>query len=441
MTVKRFTLAAAVAAVAGTTALGGFLTTAHAEDGIYVPLLTYRTGAFADSGTPIANGMSDYFALLNKRDGGINGVKLVVEECETGYKTDVGVECYERTKTKGAVVYNPYSTGITNAIIPKTNGDKIPVLSMGYGLTPAADGNVFPWVFNLPTTYWSQASVFVKYVGDQEGGLDKLKGKTIGLIHLDHPYGKEPIPTLEALAETHGFDFVTYPVPPKTMQDQRSTWEKIDSDEPDWLFMWGWGAMNPTAVKGAVDVDFPMDRFIGVWWSGNESDVRDAGKKATGYLAGDFHGVGDGWPVFDALREHVIGKDGSQTPESMVGETLYNRGLFNAVVVGEAIRTAMGKYGDRPITGEEMRWGLENIVLDKARLDALGLAGFTNPINVTCADHEGSHPVYLKKWDGDKWEKSTDWIEPMKDVVRPLIEEEAAKIAAERGLATNACSS
>jgi branched-chain amino acid transport system substrate-binding protein len=412
---------------------------AQAQEGIYVPLLTYRTGAFADSGTPIANGMSDYMQLLNVRDGGINGVKLIVEECETGYKTDVGVECYERTKTKGAVVYNPYSTGITNAIIPKTPEDKIPVLSMGYGLTPAADGRVFPWVFNMPTTYWSQASAFVKYVAKEEGGYDKLQGKKIGLIHLDHPYGKEPIPTLESLSNRYGYKFVTYPVPPKTMQDQRSTWEKIEDDEPDWLFMWGWGAMNPTAVKGAVDVDYPMDRFIGVWWSGNESDVRDSGAKATGYLAGDFHGIGDGWPLFADLREYVVGKAGSQTADSQLGETLYNRGIMNAVIVAEAIRTAMGKFGDKAISGEEMRWGLENIDLTEARLGELGLAGFTNPIKVSCEDHEGNHSVYLKRWNGSGWDKHSDWISPMRDVVRPLIEEEAKKIAEERGLPTNNC--
>lgn len=411
----------------------------QAEEGIYIPLLTYRTGAFADSGTPIANGLSDYFELLNTRDGGINGVKLIVEECETGYKTDVGVECYERTKSKGAVVYNPYSTGITNAIIPKTPTDKIPVFSMGYGLTPAADGRVFPWVFNMPTTYWSQASAFIKYVGEKEGGLDKLKGKKIGLIHLDHPYGKEPIPTLEALADTHGYEFVTYPVPPKTMQDQRSTWEKIEDDEPDWLFMWGWGAMNPTAVKGAADVDYPMDKFIGVWWSGNESDVRDTGEKATGYLAGEMHGVGDAWPLFDEIKAHVVGKGNSQTPESQVGETLYNRGVWNAVLVAEAIRTAQAKFGNRPITGEEMRWGLENIDVTNDRLEELGLADFANPISISCEDHEGSHPVYLKRWNGSEWERQTDWIEPMRDVVRPLIEHEAEALAKERGLPTDNC--
>ena len=146
--------------------------------------------------------MSGLLALLNKRDGGINGVKLDVEECETSYKTDVGVECYERVKGKGAVVVNPYSTGITNAIIPKTPEDKIPVLSMGYGLTPAADGRVFPWVFNMPTTYWSQASAFVQATSAEEGGMDKLKGKKIGLIHLDHPVrqGADPDPR-EALRE------------------------------------------------------------------------------------------------------------------------------------------------------------------------------------------------------------------------------------------------
>src|SRR5439155_1345648 len=83
---------------------------------VLVPLLVYRTGPFAPSGIPIANGFVDYFTLVNERDGGINGVKLTWEECETQYKTDLGVECYEKLKGKGptgAALVNPYSTGIT----------------------------------------------------------------------------------------------------------------------------------------------------------------------------------------------------------------------------------------------------------------------------------------------------------------------------------------
>jgi branched-chain amino acid transport system substrate-binding protein len=79
------------------------LAAAHAQSKeAFVPLLVYRTGPYAPSGIPIANGMVDYFNMLNERDGGVNGVKIVFEECETQYDTKQGVECYERLKGKSA---------------------------------------------------------------------------------------------------------------------------------------------------------------------------------------------------------------------------------------------------------------------------------------------------------------------------------------------------
>src|SRR5262245_20352101 len=139
---------------------------------MFIPLLVYRTGPYAPSGIPIANGFVDYFNLINDRDGGINGVKIAWEECETQYDTKQVVECYERLKGKGAgaVIVNPYSTGITYQLVPKAPVDKVVVFSMGYGMTAAADGRWFPWVFSFPTTYWSQASAVIRYIGQQEGG-------------------------------------------------------------------------------------------------------------------------------------------------------------------------------------------------------------------------------------------------------------------------------
>src|ERR1700736_5710005 len=166
MRLKHLALGLAVA-----TALPAAAVTAQAEEGIYVPLFTYRTGPYAGSGTPIANGMSDYLNMLNERDGGIGGVKIIVEECETGYDTKKGVECYESVKGKGPVVVNPYSTGITLQLIPKAAVDKVPILSMGYGLSPSAEGNLFPWILNPPATYWDGLSMIFKYIGEKEGGL------------------------------------------------------------------------------------------------------------------------------------------------------------------------------------------------------------------------------------------------------------------------------
>src|SRR5262249_28097646 len=144
MRAKQLVLGAVAAATLG---VCGAAVPAAAEEGIYVPLLTYRTGPFAGSGIPIANGMHDYLTMLNERDGGIGGVKLIVEECETGYDTKKGVECYEQVKAKHPVVINPYSTGITLQLIPKAAVDKIPILSLASGLSASADGTSFPWIF------------------------------------------------------------------------------------------------------------------------------------------------------------------------------------------------------------------------------------------------------------------------------------------------------
>jgi branched-chain amino acid transport system substrate-binding protein len=424
MRLKRL-LAGAV--IAATAAMPAFVSTASAQDSVYVPLFSYRTGPFAGSGIPIANGMYDYLAMLNERDGGINGVRINIEECETGYDTKKGVECYELTKSKNPVVTNPYSTGITLQLIPKAAVDKIPVLSMAYGLSASAVGQSFPWVFNPPATYWDGLSMMIKYIADKEGGLDKLKGKTIGYIFFDGGYGREPIPLLEQFAKKYGFEVKMYPVPPAEMQNQSAQWLNVRRDKPNWMIMWGWGAMNPTAVREAARINYPMDKFIGIWWSGGDDDARPAGDGAKGYLTLNFNGVGAQFPAVQDIIKHVVSKGKSQTQMDKVGENLYNRGIYNSVLIAEAIRNAQKITGKKVVTGEDVRRGLESLTITAARWKELGLEGFGAPItNITCNDHNGHHAAYMQQWDGKKWVKVTDWIAPLKDEVRPLLEAAAA---------------
>jgi branched-chain amino acid transport system substrate-binding protein len=402
-------------------AAAGAATPASAADEIYIPLLTYRTGGFAVSGVQIGSGMADYLNMLNERDGGINGVRLNVEECETGYDTKKGVECYEQVKGKNPIVVNPYSTGITLQIIPKAAVDKIPVLSMAYGLSASADGQNFPWIFNPPATYWDGASMFVKYIGQKEGGLDKLKGKKIGLVHLDAPFGKEPIPLLEALAKDYGFELKLYPVPASEMQNQSSLWLNVRRDRPDWIYMQGFGAMNPTAVKEAIKINYPMDHLIGNWWAGGDDDARPAGAGAKGYLALSFNQTGTNFPLMQDIIKHVVDKGKSLVPKEKVGETLYNRGVLNSIIIAEAIRNAQKISGKKAINGEDMRRGLETLVITAARLKELGADGFAAPMKVSCEDHNGHNGAFMAQWDGTKYNKASDWIEPLKDKVNPLI--------------------
>ena len=419
----------ALAAAAGVALATALPVAASAQDAIYVPLFTYRTGAFAGSGIPIANGMSDYLNMLNERDGGIGGVKLLIEECETGYDTKKGVECYEQVKGKNPVITSPYSTGITLQLIPKASVDKIPMLSMAYGLSASADGNVFPWIFNPPATYWDGASVFIKHVADKEGGLDKLKGKKIGLVHPDAPFGKEPITLLEKLAKDYGFELKLYPVAAAEMQNQSALWLGVRRDRPDWIYLQGWGAMNPTAVKEAAKVNFPMEKLVGVWWAGGDDDARAGGDQAKGYKSLSFHAGGAEFPVIKDIQKFVVEKGKSQVDKAKVGENLYNRGVYNSMLIAEAIRNAQKITGKKAVTGEDVRRGMESLEISEARLKELGMEGFAAPVKISCSDHNGHHKVYVASWDGQKWTKGSDWMEPMKDKVRPLLEEAAKDYA------------
>ncbi len=400
--------------------------------------LDYRTGPYAPNGIPFADGYADYFTLLQERDGGIGGEPIRFITCETAYNTEQGVECYESTKGEGVLVYQPLSTGITYQLIPKATQDKIPLHTMGYGRTSAANGAIFPYVFNYPGTYWDAASIIVKHMLDVEGG--SLEGKKIALVYHNSAYGKEPIRTLESLAEKHGFELTLLPVD-HPGQEQKATWLQVRRDRPDFVTMWGWGVMNQVAVQEAASIRFPMDRFIGVWWSASENDVVPAGDGADGYKAITFHAVGDDFPIYDDIRKHVVDTGKAAGDGSNLGTVLYNRGLVAAMWAAEAARTAQEIHGVSAITPEMMRDGMEALDVDEARLAELGLPNFTVPLKVSCANHGGPGKGMIQQWSAadQKWSIITDFIDSDREIIDPLIEADSSAYAAEAGIAARDC--
>lgn len=410
-----------------------------------IPALEFRTGAYAPNGIPFWNGFADYFTLLNERDGGIEGIKVKLVPCETAYDPKQGVECYEKTKAvgvSGALVYHSLSTGTTYQLIPKASADQIPVVSSGYGRTSAANGKIFPWIFNFPATYWSGASILVKYIGEREGGMDKLKGKKIALVYHNSAYGKEPIRTLQELAKKHGFVFSQYVVD-HPGQEQKAVWLQIRRDRPDWILMWGWGVMNQVAIKEAASIRYPMDKFIGIWWSGSENDVKPAGDDANGYLAGALHAPGADFPVHKDILKHVYEKGKAVDPgfKSRVGEVLYNRGLVSAMWTAEAIRKGMEIHKTKEVKGTHVRDGHEALEVDAARLKALGMEGLVAPLKITCANHEGPGRAAIQKWDAKsgKWTLITEFYEADREVIDPLIKEDSEAYAKENNITPREC--
>ncbi len=406
----------------------------------FIAVLSFRVGPYGPAGVGIFGGMIDYFNYVNVKEGGVGGVKLTWEECETEYAAARGVECYERLKTKAAskgTMINPVSTPISYALLDKTVADKVPLVQTGYGRTDTIDGRYFPWAFPLITTYPMQATAIVKYLVAKEKG--NLRGKKIAYLYLDSAYGKEPITYLQAESKVNGFELTTIPITaPGT--EQGAQWQQIRQSQADYVIFWGFGVMNSAAMRAAQKIGYPRDKIIGSWWAGSEEDTVPAGDAAKGYMSAAMNVAGK-TPLIVDMEKTLYGANptGNLQDKSKIGGINYNRGVVIGILTVEAIRVAQAKYGKKVMDGEQIRWALEHLDLSDARLKALNATGLMPTMKTSCADHEGSGKIKIQQWDGAKWNLVSDWIDGNRALVRPLLEQSAIDYGKSKGITPRDC--
>ncbi|HKW82671.1 MAG TPA: ABC transporter substrate-binding protein, partial [Burkholderiaceae bacterium] len=301
----------------------------------YFGIPSSRVGPYSAMGTGYYGGIIDYLNYVNTKFGGVNGVKLTYEECETEYNAARTVECYQRLLNKDGqkmVVFDTLGTPGAYAVIGRMATDQVVLAQYGYGRTDAADGTVWPWVFNAAGHYWGQIAVKMNFMAQKEGGIDKMKGKTIVHLHIDTAYGREPLPAMRQIAKEWGVRLVEIAVPPPGLE-QQSMWLQIRREKADWVTFWGAGSgMNSTAITTAARVGFPRDRMVYVTFGGAEEDMIPAGDAAKGtYVAAN--AAPGKFPLIQDIEKVVYGagKGNMQNPER-VGTAYYNRGVGAAVM-------------------------------------------------------------------------------------------------------------
>ena len=375
------------------------VTTIAAAGEQFLPVLSIREGALRFLGIPQADGYIAYLTLLNERDGGINGVKLIWEECETVYDVERGVECYEHLKAKGptgAAVVVPTGTPLIYALLERATQDHIPLLTPGFGRADTSDGRVFPYVFTVPSNYWSQNTAKIRFIGQRAGGLDKLKGLKIAHVYIDNDYGRETIPILDQQAARYGFVVQHLAVQPPGL-DQKAIWRQLQATQPDWVILRSAGVMTPTALKEAALVGFPHDKIVGNAPACSEQDVVPTGELARGFICVTFLGTGTDFPLIQDILKYVYARGKGLGPQSDVGTTFWIRGMLRALLTTEAIRTAMRHFGNQPLTGSQVQWGFEHLTFTSASLKELGAEGLLPPLTLSCRDHEGGGGVKFQQ--------------------------------------------
>jgi branched-chain amino acid transport system substrate-binding protein len=432
------TLPVVAGILAGAIALGSSAASAaqYSDEQLY-PLFSYRTGPYAPAGIPQWGGIRDYINYVNSK-GGVDGVKILVEECETAYTVERAFECYERYKHgyEGAQVAALFTTssGFDAAISDEARADKLPIVSVAGGREDAVDGDVFPYQFPVLFDYWTESSIVIDYIAKQVGGFDKLKGLKIATVYHDSGYGRDTIQALAILSKKYGFADIQIPVADPGEQ-QQAQWEQVKQAGVDWVFLRSWGVMTPVAIKTAARVGFPANHIIGDIWSGSEEDVKPAGGAAKGYLAVSVYPSSTSFPISQEIKTNIIDTGKSDLRDtSKFGSVYYNAGLVTAIIYTEVLRTGHAKFGNRPLTPAEGQWALEHLNITPQRVAELGAVGLLSPIQLSPTDHEGEPAAKIQQWDGHHWVVLTGWLRGDRSLFHDAIFAKAAAYAKEKNL-------
>jgi branched-chain amino acid transport system substrate-binding protein len=366
-----------------------------------------RTGATQLVGVKLCPAIRDYIDLVNSR-GGIEGYKIKLDEIDNEYKVPPAMEAYERQKAMGAVSIMIYGTPQTQALTQKLAEDKIPGTSPGFGISAAANGAKYPYLFPIAATYWSQSAAAVKYVKDKLGSLE---GKKIAYLYFDNPAGHEPIAILEDLQKMEKFELKTFAVPPPGIEMGAQVIDIAQRYHPDFVITHLFGRSPSVSIKELKRNGYPLSKVIALVWGSAEPDIEAAGgwAVAEGYHTLQFAGVGDDYPVRKEIvaMYKALGKD---APKEMESTVYYNRGLLVAAVHTEAVRNAIKAKGGAAPTGEDVKKGFEAI-------HGLTLGGLVPPLELSQADHEGGGWVQIFQIKGGKFVKETEWFRGYPDVL------------------------
>jgi branched-chain amino acid transport system substrate-binding protein len=393
---------------AGTMALAANFAAAQDKDVVF-GLQCDRTGATQTVGVFLCPGYHDYIALVNSK-GGVEGFKIRVVEIDHEYKVPPAMEAHERFKKEGEVLEGLYGTPQTAALAKKLEEDKILGTSPGFGAAAAADGKRFPYLFPVAATYWSQSAAAVEFAKKQLGG--SLNGKKIAYLFFDNPAGKEPLVILEDLAKSEGFELRTFAVPSPGVEMGAQVLDITGRFRPDFVIAHLFGRSPSVSIKELKGKGFPLSKVVSLVWGSSEADIKAAGGfgAAQGYNAMQFAGVGEEFPVIKEIID-MYKAQGKPAPKELETSVYYNRGVMIAALHVEAVRNAIKAKGGAAPTSEDVKNGMEMV-------KGFTLGGLVPPMTITPEDHEGGGWVQVWTVKDGKFEKTTDWFQAHRDLIK-----------------------
>ena len=391
---------------------------AVAADPVRFALCYDLSKAYTFVSPQIAQAARDYADLLNSK-GGLEGHPIEIVVQDHGNEPQRGIECYERLKREGVMVFDMLSTPVSRAVLPRIMKDGNILIQSLVGRGDAVDGNVFKWVFPIGPTYWGQAANDIEFIKQKSGG--NLKGVKVRVLlyRLSVRTGTDRYSEdARARRKASIWQLFPYPLPGN---DQASAWTQIRRFSPDWIVSWSLSNMHVIASREMKRNGIPIEKYIAVNWL-NEVDIKNIGPDvAKGLKRGTNVAGGSNQPLVQQIIKELYDKGKGNGDRKFTEDVSYNTGLAIYSIAFEGARLAIKNSG-WPLTPDKIKAGLESLKNYNAN-------GLIAPITVTAQDHGGGGKTRIEMWDGEKWVAQTDWIAGFQDDVWSVVKEQSADFA------------
>ncbi len=358
------------------------------------------SGATGDVGTPYAEGVIAYVDWINS-NGGLEGRPIELVSQDYAYSVETAETLYTDFVSEGVVVFMGWGTGDTLALVGRIAEDEIPFFSASYSETLNDPNGEAPYNFIVATSYGDQLRIMMMHMADLwEADGNDLADMNVVVFHNDSPFGTDPLPAGEELADEMGIGGFTGIPMPRGATD--FTAELQGADDLGVTHIIVQNVSSPAALLAQNSLDFfgSMDfiEFGCLNWCADELFVDLAGEAAEGALGAiPFTPTTVEVEGQEAPREYLGGQ------EALQEATLhFTQGWAAMDVMAEGIRRVL-QNGDE-LTGANIRSALQT-------LDAYETGGLMAPVTFTDEDHRANRALFIYAVEDGIWVENSDLID------------------------------
>ena len=367
---------------------------------IPVGILCDRSGSQAIVQPYLCDGAANWIEMMNNTQGGVKGRPVEVSEVDVKYEVPLAVDAYKKmTSRENIRMMIPVGTPLIDALAPSSKDDKVVLWSPGFGLSDAADGKKYPYIFPGVATYHAQAMAIMQYVSDEWKAEGKSGPAKVVYLYWDNPAGRDPLDLVRNRAKEFNLEIVDAVAVPGTTVDMTTIMLQVKEKNPDYIMAHAFAKMPILMLQAGEKVGFPPNKIIAFVWGSDEDLIKLTGPASEGYRGVQFAAHPNDNPEAYKMLEGYWQSAGKQ-PNPRARESLYYaRGMVMGNFLFESNRLA-----ENPSDGDSLKKGIETM----KDFTAYGLLAGTS---ITPDDHSGSNKVRMYQVKDGKMTMVKDWFE------------------------------